>query len=258
MPKLSAGHSVADLAAADLDVLVIGGGIVGAGSALDAVTRGLRVGLVEEGDWGGGQSGNTSTLVHGGLMDLTRIGVAAVAELRRERDLLLDRTAPHLVRRVPLLVPLTRGPAERLSVGAALSLYDAAAFSIRQPGVLPGHRQLPRRAVLRLAPALALTHVTGAVQLYETQVDDARLATTVVRTAVAYGVLAIARTAVRSLVRLDGRVVGAEVTGPDGPAQIRARSVIVASGNERRDLLGGAATDPGPTAREAVHLVLPR
>ena len=74
--------SPADLAAADLDVLVVGGGIVGAGAALDAVTRGLRVGLVEAGDWGGERSGHTSTVVHGGLVDLTRIGVGAVAALR--------------------------------------------------------------------------------------------------------------------------------------------------------------------------------
>ena len=126
--------SAAELAAADLDVLVVGGGIVGAGVALDAVTRGLRVGLVDAGDWGGGRSGRTSTLVHGGLVDLRRIGVTAVAALRRERDLLLDRTAPHLVRRVPLLVPLTGGPVERLAVGAGLSRTTPR----RSPSVSPG------------------------------------------------------------------------------------------------------------------------
>ena len=119
-------------------MLVVGGGIVGAGVALDAVTRGLRVGLVEAGDWGGGRPGVPAPWCTAVWSTCRRIGVGAVAALRRERDLLLDRTAPHLVRRVPLLVPLTGGPAERLAVGAALSLYDAAAFSIRQPGVLPG------------------------------------------------------------------------------------------------------------------------
>jgi glycerol-3-phosphate dehydrogenase len=256
------GSTVADLAGADLDVLVVGGGIVGAGAALDAVTRGLRVGLVEAGDWGGGRSGHTSTLVHGGLVDLPRIGVRAVAGLRRERDLLLDRTAPHLVRRVPLLVPLTRGLPERLAVGAGLSVYDAAAFSIRQPGVLPGHRQLPRRAVQRLAPSVAITEVTGAVQLYEAQVDDARLTITVVRTARAYGALAVARAPVRRLVRDDGRVVGAEIDDPwSGFAGVRARVVVLATGTELSSLLPAvtrleaAGSSPAP---ETVHLVLPR
>ncbi len=265
--------TAAELAAADLDVLVVGGGIVGAGVALDAVTRGLRVALVDAGDWGGGRSGRTSTLVHGGLVDLRRIGVTAVAALRRERDLLLDRTAPHLVRRVPLLVPLTGGPVERLAVGAGLSLYDAAAFSIRQPGVLPGHRQLPRRAVPRLAPSVAMDGVTGAVQLYEAQVDDARLTIAVVRTAMAYGTLALARTPVRRLVTdagpasaaaLDefGRVTGAVLEDPvRGPVTVRARVVVLATGTELSQLLPGAAGSarPGPAQPPvAVHLVLPR
>lgn len=254
---------LAGLAAADLDVLVIGGGIVGAGVALDAVTRGLRVGLLEAGDWGGGRSGHTSTLVHGGLVDLPRIGIAAVAARRRERDLLLDRTAPHLVRRVPLLVPLTGGLPQRLAVGAALSVYDAAAFSIRQPGVLPGHRQLARRAVVRLAPALTTTDVTGAVQLYEAQVDDARLTITAVRTAIAYGVLARSRTAARQLVHEADRVVGVELTGSSGPVTVRARCVVLALGTERSLLLPGEppavlATGAAASHGESVHLVVPR
>jgi glycerol-3-phosphate dehydrogenase len=263
--------TAADLAAADLDVLVVGGGIVGAGVALDAVTRGLRVGLVDAGDWGGGRSGRTSTLVHGGLVDLRRIGVTAVAALRRERDLLLDRTAPHLVRRVPLLVPLTGGPAERLTVGAGLSLYDAAAFSIRQPGVLPGHRQLPRRAVRRLAPSVAIEGVTGAVQLYEAQVDDARLTITVVRTALAYGTVAVARTPVRRLMTdadtADaaapvGRVVGARIDDPvQGAVSVRARVVVLATGTELTHLLPGVADTGAAGVGQppvAVHLVIPR
>ncbi|HEY5787095.1 MAG TPA: FAD-dependent oxidoreductase [Microlunatus sp.] len=265
--------TAAELAVADLDVLVVGGGIVGAGAALDAVTRGLRVGLIEGGDWGGGRSGRTSTLVHGGLVDLRRIGVTAVAGLRRERDLLLDRTAPHLVRRVPLLVPLTGGPAERLAVGAGLSLYDAAAFSIRQPGVLPGHRQLPRRAVPRLAPSVAMDGVTGAVQLYEGQVDDARLTITVVRTAMAYGTLAMPRTPVRRLVtdagpargtgpEAVGRVIGAEIDDLAlGPVTVRARVVVLAAGTELSHLLPGAIGSAAQDLAQppvAVHLVLPR
>lgn len=248
-----------ELAATDLDVLVVGGGIVGAGTALDAVTRGLRVGLVEAADWGGGRSGHTSTLVHGGLVDLSRIGFDAVAALRRERDLLLDRIAPHLVRRVPLLMPFTRGLGERLTIGAGLSLYDAAAFSVRQPGILPGHRQLPRRAVQRLAPSVATPEMTGAVQFYEAQVDDARLTITAVRTAAAYGALVAARTPVRRLLSQDGRIVGAELADAAGATTIvRARVVVLATGTETSRLVPGGASVAPPPSAETVHLVLPR
>lgn len=248
------------MTSSSVDVLVVGGGIVGAGAALDAVTRGLRVALVEADDWGGGRAGNTSTLVHGGLVDLSRIGVAGVAALRRERDLLLDETAPHLVRRVPLLVPFSRGLPERLAVGAGLSLYDAAAFSIRQPGALPGHRQLARRAVRRLAPSLAISEVTGAAQFYEAQVDDARLTVTVVRTAIAYGTLTRPRTPVRCLISEDGRVVGAEIEQGGSTTTLRARSVVLATETEVSRLLPDA---PSPlivpaSSPETVHALLPR
>lgn len=260
-----------DLTNTDLDVLVVGGGIVGAGVALDAVTRGLRVGLLSGGDWAEGRSSHTSTLVHGGLVALSRIGVAAVAALRRERDLLLDVTAPHLVRRVPLLVPYHHGLPERLSVGAGLSLYDAAAFSFRQPGALPGHRQLTRRAVQRLAPSLDLTSISGAAQLYEAQVDDARLTLAVVRTAIAYGTVARARCPVQRLVRDQGRVVGAELGSAGRSAVVRARCIVLATGSERSPLLPDAGSGGAPegapgaapdevsrTGPETVHLVLPR
>lgn len=245
---------------AEVDVLVVGGGILGAGVALDAVTRGLRVTLIEADDWGGGRAGNTSTLVHGGLVDLARIGVGGVAALRRERDLLLGETAPHLVRRVPLLVPYSRGLPERLAVGAGLSVYDAAAFSIRQPGVLPGHRQLARRAVRRLAPSLAMTQITGAAQFFEAQVDDARLTVTVVRTASAYGTLALPRTGVRRLVSEDGRVVGAELDQNGTGAVVRARSVVLATEIELSRLLPEAPSRVivPPPPPETVHAVLPR
>ena len=261
IPRSERAVTAADLAEADLDVLVVGGGVIGAGAALDAVTRGLRVALVEAGDWGSGRSGHTSTLVHGGLVDLPTIGVRAVAALRRERDLLLDRIAPHLVRRVPLLVPLTGGLPERLAVGAGLTVYDAAAFSIRQPGVLPGHRQLPRRAVQRLAPSVALTDVTGAVQLYEAQVDDARLATTVVRTAAAYGALVAARAPVRRLLVEDGRAIGAELTGPGATRRIRARAVVLAVGTASGRLVPAREQAPefaSTTGPDSVHLIVPR
>src|SRR6476619_657187 len=108
----------------ELDVLVVGGGIVGAGTALDAVTRGLSTGLVEQRDLASGTSSRSSKLIHGGLRYLEMYDFALVKEALEERGLLLTRLAPHLVRPVPFLYPLHR-TRERPYVGAGLLLYDA-------------------------------------------------------------------------------------------------------------------------------------
>ena len=108
----------------ELDVLVIGGGVVGAGVALDAVTRGLRTGLVEMRDWASGTSSRSSKLVHGGLRYLEMLDFGLVAEALSERALLLRRLAPHLVRPVPFLDPLQHRVWERPYVGDGIELYD--------------------------------------------------------------------------------------------------------------------------------------
>ena len=113
------------LAAGPLDVLVIGGGITGAGAALDAASRGLRVGLVESRDLAAGTSSRSSKLIHGGLRYLEQGDFKLVKEALRERDLLVSRLAPHLVRPVPFLYPLYRKVVERPYVGAGLVIYDA-------------------------------------------------------------------------------------------------------------------------------------
>ena len=101
-----------------LDVLVVGGGVTGAGVVLDAVTRGLRTGIVDMQDWAGGTSSYSSKLVHGGVRYLYNLDFKLVAEGLRERGLLLGRIAPHLVRRVPFLYPLHHRVWERAYVGA--------------------------------------------------------------------------------------------------------------------------------------------
>ncbi|MGZ6877643.1 MAG: FAD-dependent oxidoreductase, partial [Nocardioidaceae bacterium] len=115
------------MAATELDVLVVGGGVVGVGTALDAVTRGLTVGLVEQRDFASGTSSRSSKLVHGGLRYLEMRDFALVREALAERGLLLTRLAPHLVRPVPFLYPLMHRGWERPYVGAGLALYDAMA-----------------------------------------------------------------------------------------------------------------------------------
>src|SRR5688572_2560579 len=171
----------------ELDVLVVGGGVVGSGSALDAVTRGLDVGLLEARDFASGTSSRSSKLIHGGLRYLEQLNFELVREALQERALLLQRIAPHLVRPVPFLFPLTHMGWERPYVGAGVALYDALGFASGLTRGVPGHRHLSRTRALRLAPALRKSSFTGAIQYWDAQVDDARYVMTMLRTASAYG-----------------------------------------------------------------------
>ena len=126
-------------------MLVVGGGVVGAGVALDAVTRGLSTGLLEQRDLASGTSSRSSKLIHGGLRYLEMLDFGLVREALEERGLLLTRLAPHLVRPVPFLYPLTHHVWERAYVGAGLALYDAMATLGPAEAGLPRHRHLSRR-----------------------------------------------------------------------------------------------------------------
>ena len=133
------------------DVLVVGGGVVGAGCALDAATRGLSVALVEARDWASGTSSRSSKLIHGGLRYLEMLDFRLVLEALRERGLILTRLAPHLTRPVPFLYPLQHRGWERPYVTAGLTLYDAMARTGSAPAGLPMHKHLTRKQALRLA-----------------------------------------------------------------------------------------------------------
>src|SRR3954470_17402159 len=158
----------------ELDVLVVGGGIVGTGTALDAVTRGLSTGLVEQRDFASGTSSRSSKLVHGGLRYLEMYDFALVKEALEERGLLLTRLAPHLVRPVGFLYPLHR-TVQRPYVGAGLALYDALAMAGKYDMGVPKHKHLFRKQVARMAPDLRTDQLTGAIRYFDCQVDDARL-----------------------------------------------------------------------------------
>ena len=124
---LGAGYRLAaleNLAREEFDVLVVGGGVVGAGAALDAASRGLSVALVEARDWAAGTSSRSSKLIHGGLRYLEQRDFALVREALAERGMLLNRIAPHLVRPVPFLLPLRHRAWERAYIGAGVLLYD--------------------------------------------------------------------------------------------------------------------------------------
>src|SRR5689334_24327439 len=163
----------------ELDLLVIGGGVVGSGTALDAVTRGLSTGLIEQRDFASGTSSRSSKLIHGGLRYLEMLDFGLVREALRERGLLLTRLAPHLVRPVPFLYPLTHHAWERPYVGAGLALYDAMAMVGKYDMGVPRHRHPTRRGAPRLAPDLRPAPLTGAIRYRDAQVDDARLVVTI-------------------------------------------------------------------------------
>ncbi len=259
-----AGRSAA-LAALTLDelqVLVVGGGVVGAGVALDAVTRGLSVGLVEARDFASGTSSRSSKLIHGGLRYLEQLNVGLVREALTERALLLQRIAPHLVRPVPFLFPLTHHLWERAYVGTGVTVYDVLGFSLGQPRGLPGHQQLTKRGALQLAPALKRSAITGALQYWDAQVDDARYVVSLVRTAASYGAHTASRTQVTGFLREGERVTGVRAvdleTGQE--LQIRAQQVVNATGvwtDDVQALVGGRGVI-NIRASKGVHLVVPR
>src|SRR5690606_37226375 len=137
---------------AELDVLVIGGGVTGAGIALDAVTRGLSTAIVEAQDWAAGTSSRSSKLVHGGRRYLQMLDFHLVKEALTERDLLLKDIAPHLVRPVPFLYPLEHRVWERAYVGAGIALYDTLASVAPGKRAMPLHRHLSRSRLEKKFP----------------------------------------------------------------------------------------------------------
>ncbi|RAJ71818.1 glycerol-3-phosphate dehydrogenase [Streptomyces sp. Amel2xB2] len=255
-------RALAEMSERELDVLVIGGGIVGAGTALDAVTRGLSTGIVEATDWASGTSSRSSKLIHGGLRYLEMLDFALVREALKERGLLLERIAPHLVKPVPFLYPLQHKGWERLYAGSGVAMYDVMSLSSGHGRGLPRHRHLSRRHALRVAPALRKDALVGALQYYDAQVDDARYVATVVRTAAAYGAHAANRTRVVSFLREGERVVGARVQDLElgGEYEVRARQVVNSTGVWTDDTQGLIA-ERGQfhvRASKGIHLVVPK
>jgi len=243
-----------------LDVIVVGAGVVGAGAALDAVTRGLSVGLIEQRDLASGTSSRSSKLIHGGLRYLEMFDFALVREALEERGLLLTRLAPHLVRPVPFLYPLHKAW-ERPYVGAGLVLYDGLAMTGKYDMGVPKHKHLFRKQLNRLAPDLRSDDLHGAIQYYDCQVDDARLVMTLARTAASYGAHVATRCKVNDFIKEGDKVVGVRIRDLEGGIdhEVRARTVINATGvwtDEIEQLAGHGGLDV--EASKGVHLVVPR
>ena len=246
----------------ELDILVVGGGIVGTGSAMDAVTRGLRVGLVEARDWGSGTSSRSSKLVHGGIRYLEQLNFRLVREALIERGLLLQRLAPHLVKPVRFLYPLKTPIVERLYIGAGMLLYDLFSYSGGRPPGVPHHRHLTKRQVHRIMPSLRSDALVGGITYYDAQVDDARYVSSLARTASFYGAHVANRVRVEGFLKVGERVVGVQahdlLTGEH--FDIRARQVVNATGvwTDDTQAMVGERGQFKVRASKGIHLVVPR
>jgi glycerol-3-phosphate dehydrogenase len=219
--------ALARLVAEPWDVLVVGGGVTGAGAALDAASRGLSVALVERTDIAAGTSSRSSRLIHGGLRYLEQFRFGLVREALAERSRLL-RLAPHLVRLEPLLFPLYGNALTRPFYGSGLTLYDLLGAS-RDGG---RHRHLGLADAVASTPALRRTGLRGAFIFHDGVEDDARFALAVARTAQTHGAIVLTRIRVTAAIRDRGRIAGAlardELSGED--LEIRAGAVVDATG----------------------------
>jgi glycerol-3-phosphate dehydrogenase len=255
----SRSTSLEQLEAGSFDVLVVGGGITGAGVALDAATRGLSVALVEKRDFAAGTSSRSSKLIHGGLRYLEQRDFGLVREALRERALLLETIAPHLVEPVPFIFPLKNRAWERAYVGAGIGLYDALAG---RHAAVPRHRHLSRTAALELAPSLRPDALTGAIRYHDARTDDARFVIALVRTAVARGALAISGVRVDGIGSREGgsREVALHDSERGADLRLRARVVVNATGIWSGELerLAGVAQPLNVRASKGVHLLVPR
>jgi glycerol-3-phosphate dehydrogenase len=264
-------HNLASLGSERFDVLVIGGGITGAGVALDAVARGYKVALVEKVDFASGTSSKSTKLVHGGIRYLPNFDFALVHEALVERGLLLQN-APHLVHPLAFVLPHYRG--DRHPVGMpfttpggiglglllniGLWLYDLMSGR-RTAG---RHRHLSRASVLKLAPALVTRDLKDGYVYYDGQTNDARLTLALIRTAAQYGATITNYTEVTSFVIEQGKISGAHVRDTLGNTEvtIHARHIVNAAGvfAERVEELTGTQPQVKIEPSKGVHLVLSR
>ena len=246
------------LGSEQFDVVVIGGGVVGAGCALDAATRGLKVALVEARDFASGTSSRSSKMFHGGLRYLEQLEFGLVREALHERELSLTTLAPHLVKPLPFLFPLTKRVWERPYIAAGIFLYD----QLGGAKSVPAQRHLTKSGALRLAPGLKRSSLIGGIRYYDTVVDDARHTMMVARTAAHYGAVVRTSTQVVSLLREGDRVVGVAIRDSEDGAvtEVHGHVVINATG-VWTDEIQALSRERGRfrvRASKGVHIVVPR
>ena len=240
------------------DILVIGGGVNGAGIALDSASRGLKVALVEMADFASGTSSRSSKLIHGGLRYLEQYDFKLVREALQERELMVTTLCPHLVKPVSFLYPLQEKLKERTYVGAGMALYDALRGFKR---ALPWHKHISQRELSEVAPSLRLDLITGGYQYFDAQVDDARHTMMIARTAAKYGAAITTRTACKSLIKNGRRVEGAVIEDLESGEviEVKAKSTIMAAGVWTDPLYESFGIKPGYRVRmsKGAHIVVP-
>lgn len=239
-------------------MVVIGAGVVGAGCALDAATRGLKVALVEARDFAAGTSSRSSKMFHGGLRYLEQLEFGLVREALHERELSLTTLAPHLVKPLPFLYPLTRRWWERPYVASGIFLYD----QLGGAKSVPAQRHLTRAGALRLCPGLKRSALIGGIRYYDTVVDDARHTLTVARTAGHYGAVIRTSSQVVALLREGDRVTGVRVRdSEDGEVTEVHGHVVVNATGVWTDEIQALSRQRGRfhvRASKGVHIVVPR
>ena len=244
-----------------LDVLVVGGGVNGAGAAFDAATRGLTVGLVETHDWASGTSSRSSKLMHGGLRYLQMLDFTLVAEALRERDLLLEHTAPHLVKPIKFVFPFFKKVVDRAFIGSGVALYDAMQ-SIGRKRAVPFHRHLLHDKMLEVFPALDGEKAVGALEYYDAQMDDARFVMMLVRSAAQHDAAVANYTTVVDYLREGTRVIGARVRDEETGEEfdVHARETILAGGvwTQEQQELAGADSGLEVLASKGIHITVAR
>ena len=247
------------LATPSFDLLVIGGGINGAGIARDAAMRGLNVALVEQGDFASGTSSKSSKLIHGGLRYLENFEFALVLEASRERDRLRRHLAPHLVQPMPFVFPVFAGdPVGRLRLTAGLWVYDGLS-AFRN---IARHRSWSRRTTLKQEPQLRSNGLRGALHYYDCWTDDARLTLETILAAVSAGAVVGNYVAVEQLLRDEHGLTGARVHDRIGGEAftITARQIVNATGPwlDRVRALDDPSAAPVLRLTKGVHIIVPR
>lgn len=258
--KISSRERIIEkLSSAEFDVLIIGGGVTGVGAALDAATRGLKVALIEANDFACGTSSRSSKLIHGGLRYLEQHDFKLVREALKERELMVSRTAPHLVSAVSFLFPLHERVRERGYVGAGLALYDALRG---RDHVLPSHRHISPRKMREIAPALRSDILKGGMLYYDAQVDDARHTMTIARTAERFGAFVANQVEALSLIRDGGRVIGVRVRDRESGKEfdVKSATTVLAAGIWNSKIQDASQISHGYeiAMSKGVHIVMPK
>lgn len=246
------------------DVLVIGGGVTGAGIALDAASRGLSTAVIEGQDWASGTSSRSSRLVHGGLRYLYNLDFKLVAEALKERGRLLSLIAPHLVEAQPFLWPLKTPVIERAYSTVGVGMYDVLArIGSKGHKTVPIQHHRTKAGAKRRFPDIKDDALCGAIEFYDARVDDARLVITLVRTALKYGAQAASRVRVTNILKdAKGHASGVEAVDLETGEKvtIKARRIINATGvwtEETQDMAGGTG-GLKVLASKGIHIVIPR